>query len=93
MTQDDIEQHDVPTYVSEPLPSVTVDPSVLNHGEIVLEAVFDPHLVGVRTIYETMKSLNPHFGVRVLPDRVSFSVNVHFAICFISNIQVLVLQF
>lgn len=46
------------------------DPSQVSSTEVVLQAVFDSQIVGLRTIYEAMCSLNPHFVVRLLPEKV-----------------------
>ena len=48
----------------------SVDLSSIKPNEVILQAVYDSQLVGLRTIYETMCSLNPHFGVRLLPEKV-----------------------
>lgn len=47
-----------------------IDMSSIKSTEVVLQAVFDSQLVGLRTIYETMVSLNPNFCVRLLPKQV-----------------------
>ena len=47
------------------------DRTKVSSSEVVLQSVFDSQLVGLRTIYETMCSLNPHFAVRLLPEKVA----------------------
>lgn len=54
----------------------SVDLSSIKPNEVILQAVYDSQLAGLRTIYETMCSLNPHFSVRLLPEKVIDCLNV-----------------
>jgi copper chaperone CopZ len=53
-----------------PTVKASYDQSQVAPSEVVLQAVYDSQLVGLRTIFETMCALNPYFSVRLLPEKV-----------------------